>query len=44
MGVNSIYALGRGGEKGNLKLSDTENGIYREERHLGEDEPAITAA
>lgn len=44
MSINCIYALGRGGKKGNLKLNDTENGIYREERRLGEGEPAIAAA
>jgi len=42
--VNCIYALGRGGKKGNLKISDTENGIYRDERLLGEGEPDISAA
>lgn len=28
--VNCIYVLGRQGKKGNLKLSDTENGTERE--------------
>lgn len=44
MSVNCTYAIGRGGKKGNLKLSDTENVIYREETHPGEGEPAIAAA
>lgn len=42
--VNCIYVLGRQGKKGNLKLSDTENGTEREGRCLKENESAITAA
>lgn len=42
--VNCIYVLGRQGKKGNLKLSDTENGTEREGRCLQENESAITAA
>lgn len=42
--VNCICALGRGGENGNLKLSDIENSMYREERCLGKGETVIAAA
>lgn len=44
LSVNCIYVLGRWGKKGNLKLSDTENGTEREGRCLREDDSAIAAA
>lgn len=42
--ANCIDALSKGGEKGNVRPSDTEDGLSREESCLGQSDLAITAA